>query len=126
MTRSVIAQTILMVGGLLGPLSSMPTLAQDDCAPSISSLAETVLAGRDGLPPLQARRFGTRAIYLLSHYGDRGADEIDALLSQAVEARIRAVENAETVDARCGAKMRPRREVHQDFIAQVPLEALIA
>ena len=96
MIRSVVARMILVVGGLFCPLSSMSALAQDDCAPIIQSLAETVLAGRDGLPPLQARRFGTRAIYLLSRYGDLGDDEIDRLLSEAVEARMHGAADLET------------------------------
>ena len=88
MARSVVARVILVGGALFGSLSSMLALAQDDCAPIVQSLAATVLAGREVLPPLQARRFGTRAIYLLSRYGDLGDDEMDRLLSEAVEARM--------------------------------------
>lgn len=88
MDRSVFARVIVVVGALLAPLASMSALAQDGCGPIIQSLAETVLAQRDGLPPLQARRFGSRAIYLLSRYGDRDNAEIDRLLSDAVAARM--------------------------------------
>lgn len=95
MARSVIAHMVVMVGGLFGFLSNASVLAQDDCAPVIQPLAEIVLEGRDNLPPLQARRFGTRAIYLLSRYGGLGDDEIDILLSEAVEARMHGASDLE-------------------------------
>lgn len=88
MTRSVIARPILACIGLALPLCSAPVLAQDVCGPVIQSLAEIVLTGRDGLPPIQARRFGARAIYLLSQYGGLEEAEVERLLADAAEARM--------------------------------------
>jgi hypothetical protein len=68
--------------------ASGPALAQDDCAPTINALATLVLDGREELPPLQARRFGTRALYLLLRYDGIAEEEADALLSDAVGDRV--------------------------------------
>lgn len=84
---------MLVVGGLACAIASQPALAQDACAPIITALAETVLAGREGLPPLQARRVGTRAIYLLSRYDDLGPEDIDRMVSDAVTARLQGAED---------------------------------
>lgn len=89
MVRPVGVRVILLALGLLGPMASVPALAQEEaCAPVVQALAERVLAGRETLPALQAKRFGTRAIFLLSRYGDMSVDDLDLLMGWAVEARL--------------------------------------
>ncbi|MBJ3784690.1 hypothetical protein [Devosia sediminis] len=86
MVRSVVARLGVVVLGLSAALPAAQ--AQELCGPAIQSLSEIVLAGRETLPPLQARRFGTRAIYLLMRYGDLDDRAINDLLAQAVESRM--------------------------------------
>jgi hypothetical protein len=82
-----------VLAALASSLLGFPALAQDDCAPVIQSLAETVLEGRETLPPLQARRLGTRAIYLLMRYGELTDDAAGQLLADAIEGRMHGADD---------------------------------
>lgn len=93
MVRSAVARRKMGLALLAALLSTTPTLAHDDCAAPIQSLAHTVLEGREHLAPLPARRFGPRAIYLLMQYGDLPEGEAETLLAEAVAARIHGADD---------------------------------
>lgn len=60
-----------------------PTVAQGTCAARADMLtfARTILQDREGLNRFERRRIGAEAAYVLIHYGDLDAVEVDALLS---------------------------------------------
>lgn len=93
MVRSGVALRGMLLGALLVASAPLPGSAQELCAPVISALADTVLDHRQDLPPLQARRFGTRAIYLLARYGDLPDAEIAQLLDEALADRVHGADD---------------------------------
>ncbi|MCP8885224.1 hypothetical protein NIM87_17070 [Devosia sp. XJ19-1] len=88
MVRSVVAIGGLLLAGLATIAAMPPALAQDACGFPIRSLALAVARDRLELPPIQARRFGARALYLGLQYGTQPDDELDRLLAEAVEGRV--------------------------------------
>lgn len=73
-----------LLGGTFVALTlTVPVYAQDACADAatITSLSETVLNKRPELPRLQARRFGSHALYLMMRYSDLPDDAVEEELA---------------------------------------------